>query len=62
MALEETTPALVLDFRDNLDAEAVSLAGLGERGRRTGPALAEMKVPADDDRADPEPGDRESWR
>ena len=50
MALEETTPALVFDFRDNLDAKAVSLAGLGESGRRTGSALAKMKVPSDDDR------------
>src|SRR5579863_1049447 len=35
----------ILDLGDDLDAEAVPHARLGERGRRTRSALAEMKVP-----------------
>ena len=46
------------DFRHDLDGEAVSQAGLGESGRRTGSALAEMKVPADDDGGDAKASDK----
>ena len=42
-------------LRDNFDPKAVPFAGLGERRRRARTALAEMKVPSDDDRGRSEP-------
>ena len=58
MTVEADNAGSVFDFGDNLDAEAVFLARLRERRRRAGSALAEVKVPADDDCPDPEPGDQ----
>src|SRR5208337_3661037 len=45
----------VLDLGDDIDRKSKASPRLDEERRRAGPGLAEMKVPSDDDGADPEP-------
>ena len=48
-------PRVVFNLRNNFNPKAMPKARLSQGGGGAGPALAEMKVPADDDRSCSEP-------